>query len=171
MAKLKKLPKFIKLVKPEKQVKNKFDVKAFAEVAAKAAALPKELGAFIESVEDGEGVTSYFWAANQPGYVGWRWAVTVAQLDPTSEPTLCEVALIAGEDALAAPKWVPWSERLADYQALQAELEKQLEKQAALDAEEAALKETEEETEEEVEEEAEEELAVADSEVSEETEK
>jgi len=175
MAKLKKLPKFVKLVKPEKQVKNKFDVKAFAEVAAKAAALPKELGAFIESVEDGEGVTSYFWAANQPGYVGWRWAVTVAQLDPTSEPTLCEVALIAGEDALAAPKWVPWSERLADYQALQAELEKQ----AALDAEEAALKETEEESEEaeedsadqDLEEESEEELAVADSEVSEETEK
>jgi hypothetical protein len=171
MAKLKKLPKFVKLVKPEKQVKNKFDVKAFAEVAAKAAALPKELGAFIESVEDGEGVTSYFWAANQPGYVGWRWAVTVAQLDPTSEPTLCEVALIAGEDALAAPKWVPWSERLADYQALQAELEKQ----AALDAEEAALKESdedsEEEAEEESEEESEEELAVADSEVSEETEK
>jgi hypothetical protein len=179
MAKLKKLPKFVKLVKPEKQVKNKFDVKAFAEVAAKAAALPKELGPFIESVEDIEGVTSYFWAANQPGYVGWRWAVTVAQLDPTSEPTLCEVALIAGEDALAAPKWVPWSERLADYQALQAELEKQ----AALDAEEAALKETDEETEEEAEEETEEEaeeeaeeeteedLAVADSEVSEETEK
>ncbi|MEY2815560.1 MAG: hypothetical protein RJA78_136 [Actinomycetota bacterium] len=174
MAKLKKLPKFVKLVKPEKQVKNKFDVKAFAEVAAKAAAVPKELGAFIESVEGGEGLTSYFWAANQPGYVGWRWAVTVAQLDPTSEPTLCEVALIAGEDALAAPKWVPWSERLADYQALQAELEKQ----AALDAEEAALKEADEETEdteedsaEDVEEESEEELAVADSEVSEETEK
>lgn len=162
MAKLKKLPKFVKLVKPEKQVKNKFDVKAFAEVAAKAAALPKELGAFIESVEDGEGVTSYFWTANQPGYVGWRWAVSVAQLDPTSEPTLCEVALIAGEDSLAAPKWVPWSERLADYQALQAELEKQ----AALDAQEAALKDPEE-----IEEEAEEELAVADSEVSEESEK
>ncbi len=163
MAKLKKLPKFVKLVKPEKQVKNKFDVKAFAEVTAKAAALPKELGAFIETVEDGEGITSYFWSANQPGYVGWRWAVTVAQLDPTSEPTLCEVALIAGEESLAAPKWVPWSERLVDYQALQAELEKQ----AALDAEEAALKDTDE-----IDEEAEEEeLPVADSEVSEETEK
>lgn len=160
MARLKKLPKFVKLVKPEKQVKNKFDVKAFAEVAAKAAALPKELGSFIESVEDGEGVTSYFWSANQPGYVGWRWAVTVAQLDPTSEPTLCEVALVSGEESLAAPKWVPWSERLADYQALQAELEKQ----AALDAEEAALNDS-------VEEDAEEELAVADSEVGEESEK
>jgi hypothetical protein len=132
MARIKKLPKFVKLVKPEKPVKNKFDVKAFAEVAAKAAALPKELGTFIESIEDGEGIISFFWNATQPGYVGWRWSVTVAQIDPSSEPTLCEVVLIAGDDSLAAPKWVPWSERLADYQALQAELEKQ----AALDAEE-----------------------------------
>jgi hypothetical protein len=132
MARIKKLPKFVKLVKPEKPVKNKFDVKAFAEVAARAGALPKELGTFIESIEDGEGITSFFWNATQPGYVGWRWIVTVAQIDPNSEPTLCEVVLIAGEDSLAAPKWVPWSERLADYQALQAELEKQ----AALDAEE-----------------------------------
>ncbi len=151
MARIKKLPKFVKLVKPEKPVKNKFDVKAFAEVAAKAAALPKDLGTFIESIEDGEGITSYFWNATQPGYVGWRWSVTVSQIDPSSEPTLCEVVLIAGEDSLAAPKWVPWSERLADYQALQAELEKQ----AALDAEE----------------ETEEDLTVADSEQSEDAQK
>ncbi|MBJ7281369.1 MAG: DUF3027 domain-containing protein [Rhodoluna sp.] len=150
MARVKKLPKFVKLVKLAKPVKNKFDVKAFAEVAAKAAASPKELGTFIESIEDGEGITSFFWKATQPGYVGWRWSVTVSQIDPGAEPTLCEVVLIAGEDSLAAPAWVPWSERLADYQALQAELEKQ----AALDAEE----ETEE-------------LAVADPEQSEDTEK
>jgi hypothetical protein len=160
MARVKKLPKFVKLVKPEKPAKNKFDLKSFAEVAAKAAALPKELGAFIESVEQAEGLTTYFWSANQPGYIGWRWAVSVAQLDPATEPTLCEVALVAGEDALAAPKWVPWSERLADYQALQAELEKQ----AALDAEEEANASEEELV-------SEENLAVADSEESEHTEK
>ena len=147
MARVKKLPKFVKLVKPEKPVKNKFDVKAFAEVAAKAAALPKELGTFIESIEDDGGFTSYFWNATQPGYLGWRWSVTVSQIDPSAEPTLCEVVLVAGPDSLSAPKWVPWSERLADYQALQAELEKQ----AALDAAE----------------ELEEELPVPDSEESE----
>jgi hypothetical protein len=55
--------------------------------------------------------------------------------------------MVPGEDSLIAPNWVPWAERLADYQALQVELEKQ----AALDAEEAS-----------VEKEPEEELAVAD---------
>jgi hypothetical protein len=42
--------------------------------------------------------------------------------------------MMPGADSLVAPNWVPWSERLADYKALQAELEAQ----AALDAEEAA---------------------------------
>jgi TATA-binding protein-associated factor Taf7 len=37
-----------------------------------------------------------------------------------------------GDDSLIAPNWIPWSERLADYKALQAELEAQ----AALEAEE-----------------------------------
>jgi hypothetical protein len=44
--------------------------------------------------------------------------------------------MMPGEAALVAPKWVPWSERLADYKALQIELEAQA---AALAAEEAAL--------------------------------
>ena len=30
-------------------------------------------------------------------------------------------------DAILAPDWIPWADRLADYQALQAELEKQAE--------------------------------------------
>jgi hypothetical protein len=42
--------------------------------------------------------------------------------------------MMPGADSLVAPNWVPWSERLADYKALQAELEAQ----AALEAEEAA---------------------------------
>ena len=47
MARVKKLPKFVKLLRPEKQVKNLFDLKAFAEVAAKSAAEKNELGSFI----------------------------------------------------------------------------------------------------------------------------
>ena len=53
--------------------------------------------------------------------------------------------LLPGENSLVAPDWVPWSERLADYKALQAELEAQ----AALDAEEAEAGEDEDEEEEE----------------------
>jgi hypothetical protein len=36
-----------------------------------------------------------------------------------------------GEESLIAPNWVPWAERLADYKALQAELEAQAAAEAA----------------------------------------
>jgi hypothetical protein len=43
--------------------------------------------------------------------------------DGTDAPTVSEVLLLPTGESLQAPAWVPWSERLADYQALQAELE------------------------------------------------
>jgi len=154
MAKIKKLPKFVKLVKPEKQIKNLFDLKAFAEVAAKSAADKNELGSFVESVDEGEGITTFLFESKKLGYLGWRWSVTIYQADPVSEPSLCEVVMVPGDDSLIAPNWVPWSERLADYQALQLELERQ----AFIDAANAID-----------EEEAQKELAVGDSEPSEES--
>ncbi len=140
MARLKKLPKFVKLRKPEKQVKNLFDLKAFAEVAAKSAAEKNELGAFLDSVDEGEGISTYLFEAKKLGYSGWRWSVTIFQADPVAEPSLCEVVMIPGDDSLIAPKWIPWSERLADYQALQLELERQafIDAANAIDEEEAA---------------------------------
>ena len=166
MARLKKLPKFVKLRKPEKQVKNLFDLKAFAEVAAKSAAEKNELGAYLEVIDEGEGISTYLFEAKKLGYQGWRWSVTFFQADPVTEPSLCEVVMVPGEDSLVAPKWVPWSERLADYQALQLELERQafIDAANAIDEEEAAKAEAESD---DAEEDAEQELAVADLEPSE----
>ncbi len=47
-----------------------------------------------------------------PGYVGWHWAVTVAAVPGDDEVTVDEVVLLPGEQALLAPAWVPWHERL-----------------------------------------------------------
>ena len=140
MAKIKKLPKFVRLLRPEKQVKNLFDLKAFAEVAAKSAAEKNEIGAFIETVDEGQGISTYLFEAKKVGYLGWRWSVTIYQADPITEPSLCEVVMVPGADSLVAPQWVPWSERLADYQALQLELERQafIDAANAIDEEEAA---------------------------------
>jgi hypothetical protein len=86
--------------------------------------------------------------------------VTVFQLDPSSEPTLSEVVMIPGEGSIKAPNWIPWAERLADYQALQQELEKQAKEDAEANAEEVVVEEV---VSDEVE------LPVADLEVSEDT--
>jgi hypothetical protein len=110
-----------------------FDNKTSAYNAAVEASSRNAVGFFIESIEEDEGVVTYLFEGKMKGYVGWRWSVSVFQTDENSPATISEVLLVPGPDSLVAPDWVPWSERLADYKALQAELEAQ----AALDAEDA----------------------------------
>jgi hypothetical protein len=59
----------------------------------------------------GESVT-YTFASTLPGYVGWHWAVTLARVPGEGEATVDEVVLLPGDQALLAPAWVPWHERL-----------------------------------------------------------
>ena len=57
-------------------------------------------------------IANYLFEANLPGYLGWRWSVSIAKIDGDSSPTVCDVVLIPGPDALLAPKWIPFSDRL-----------------------------------------------------------
>lgn len=53
------------------------------------------------------------------GYPGWYWTVSLAHV-ADADPTVLEVELLPGDGALLAPDWLPWAERLAEYQAAQA---------------------------------------------------
>lgn len=75
------------------------------------------IGSFVGQIEEAGATTLAFQAA-MPGYPGWNWTVSVATLDD-AEPSVLEVELMPGDGALLAPDWVPWSERLADYEAAQ----------------------------------------------------
>jgi len=79
------------------------------------------VGDLTGHVEEDGAITVTF-AARMSGYPGWHWTVSVAQVEG-SEPTALEVELMPGNGALLAPDWVPWSERLAEYQAAQELLE------------------------------------------------
>jgi hypothetical protein len=70
-----------------------------------------QVGDHLGVVADAEGLVTHAFAAGHPGYVGWYWAVTLAHLDGESV-TVDEVVLLPGADALLAPEWVPWSERI-----------------------------------------------------------
>jgi hypothetical protein len=114
---------------------TKPDAKRFLEVARAAAtqnAGEKAVSNFVELIDEGDGAYSFVFEAKLEGYQGWLWSVTLFDSGDES-PTISEVVLLPGEQALLAPAWVPWSERLADWKALQVELEAQ----AALDALEA----------------------------------
>ena len=115
---------------------------AAARAAAVGQASEHAVGELLgHSTEDS--LTTFVFTSKLKGYVGWNWSVSVFQGAKGDEPTISEVLLLPGDQALLAPNWVPWSERLADYKALQAELEAQ----AALDALEAESAEGDEDVE------------------------
>lgn len=70
------------------------------------------VGSHVGSESEGPDAVTHFFESNFPGYVGWRWAVTVASPGTGSEATVSEVVLLPGPNALTAPQWVPWSERV-----------------------------------------------------------
>ncbi|TAL43449.1 MAG: DUF3027 domain-containing protein [Salinibacterium sp.] len=76
------------------------------------------IGDYVGQTDEGGGAVSVLFASKQPGYPGWIWTVSVADVEG-SEPTVLEAELMPGEDALLAPDWVPWSDRLAEYEAAQ----------------------------------------------------
>lgn len=73
------------------------------------------IGAEAPPIDEVDGVVSVRFATLLPGYPGWFWTVSVAQVEG-SEPTVLEVELLPGEHALVAPDWVPWADRLAEMQ-------------------------------------------------------
>jgi hypothetical protein len=91
---------------------------AAVEAAGSADLVGEHLGSAPEAEDSpagadvlGEARTHSF-ASLLPGYVGWHWAVTLARVPGEEEVTVDEVVLLPGEQALLAPAWVPWHERL-----------------------------------------------------------
>ncbi|WP_435858759.1 DUF3027 domain-containing protein [Streptomyces pathocidini] len=83
-----------------------------ALAAAVEAAGEDSVGEHLGAVADGDRVVTHYFACRELAYRGWRWAVTVARASRAKAVTLDETVLLPGPEALLAPEWVPWSERL-----------------------------------------------------------
>jgi hypothetical protein len=74
---------------------------------------PELVGADVSVEIDDDGrVETYLFEAHLAGYKGWRWCVTIAKVDKKSEPTICDVVVLPGPDALLAPEWVAYRDRI-----------------------------------------------------------
>lgn len=73
---------------------------------------PGDVGEHLEAAAEAERVVTHFFDCLLPGYRGWRWAVTVTRVPRSRHVTVCETVLLPGPDALLAPGWVPWHDRL-----------------------------------------------------------
>lgn len=81
--------------------------------AAILAVVPDEhVGEHLSAVIEAERVVTHLFESLAPGYRGWHWAVTVARAPRARTVTVDEIAMLPGSEALVAPQWVPWSQRL-----------------------------------------------------------
>jgi hypothetical protein len=76
------------------------------------------IGDPLEVVANDEATSTVTFANTLPGYPGWVWTIRVATLEG-EEPSVLETELLPGDSSLLAPDWVPWVERLAEYEASQ----------------------------------------------------
>jgi hypothetical protein len=83
-----------------------------ARVAAVELAGPDGVGEYVGAEADDERVVTHLFGCQDRAYAGWRWAVTVSRASRAKAVTVSEVVLLPGPDALLAPPWVPWSERV-----------------------------------------------------------
>lgn len=70
------------------------------------------VGDHLGAEVDGERLLTHSFECLNPAYRGWRWAVTLTRVARSRVATVVEAVLLPGTDALLAPEWVPWSERL-----------------------------------------------------------
>jgi hypothetical protein len=81
--------------------------------------LVRDAGVSRDSIGDhlgveatGDRVVTHLFRCADPGYAGWRWAVTVTRAPRSKIVTVDESVLLPGSTALLAPAWVPWQDRL-----------------------------------------------------------
>lgn len=83
-----------------------------ARGAAEEMAAPGGVGEHVGVTADGDRVVTHRFSCLDPAYRGWCWAVTVARASRAKNVTVDETLLVPGPEAILAPDWVPWKERV-----------------------------------------------------------
>ncbi len=73
---------------------------------------PTGVGAHLGVTAEDETAATHRFEATLSGYRGWQWAVVVAAPPGALYATVSESALLPGPDALVAPEFVPWEQRV-----------------------------------------------------------
>jgi hypothetical protein len=71
-----------------------------------------DVGDHLGAEAEGERVVTHLFDCRRPGYVGWRWSVTVVRASRQKAVTVAEIVLVPGAGAIVAPTWVPYRERI-----------------------------------------------------------
>lgn len=83
------------------------------DAAVQEADSPSAVGEHLGTFAEEDRIVSHAFACLLPGYRGWRWTITLARAPRARVATVSEVTLLPGDEALVAPTWLPWADRLA----------------------------------------------------------
>lgn len=73
---------------------------------------PGQVGEHLRVEASAERMVTHVFECTMPGYRGWSWIVVLSRAPRAKAATVTETALLPGEDALLAPAWEPWADRL-----------------------------------------------------------
>lgn len=85
-----------------------------------------------------ERLSTHLFECTLPGYRGWFWFATLSRAPRSRVATICEVGLLPGDDALIAPDWVPWADRVRPEDLQENAAQENAESAEAAEAEESA---------------------------------
>lgn len=71
-----------------------------------------DVGDYLGHQVDGLRVVTHLFTCTRRGYRGWQWAVTLTRASRQRKVTVVEVVLLPGAEAIVAPPWVPYRERI-----------------------------------------------------------
>lgn len=102
--------------KPRRRVEKPDTVLIEAVDEARAAiaelAEPSFIGRHLGAVTEEARLVTHSFQCTDPAYRGWHWIAVLARAPRSKKVTVCETALLPGEDAIVSPAWLPWDERL-----------------------------------------------------------
>jgi len=70
------------------------------------------VGEHLRSVDDGDRLVSHHFACLKSGYVGWYWSVSLSRAPDAHNITVNDLVLLPGDDAIVAPSWTPYRDRI-----------------------------------------------------------
>lgn len=73
---------------------------------------PHHVGDFVVATQAAENVVDFRFASHITGYEGWQWSITLYHDVEADRWTIDESCLVPTSEALLAPEWIPWKDRL-----------------------------------------------------------
>lgn len=71
-----------------------------------------DIGDHLAARAEADRVVTHYFTCTRAGYLGWQWAVTIARAPRLKQVTINEMVLVPGAEAIIAPPWVPYRDRV-----------------------------------------------------------